>query len=167
MKPSELNLDIDAARTDLLDFDIRGAAELSLSQPLVQIYVQRMLVGVLVEEVGLGGLLGVEALPDELDELVHHGAGGSGDVTGEVLARGERGEHALTDGGDHDVGVGVGGGLSVCKVGGEGGEVGGVRAGNSLRPAVVADLIAWMATAPGQPVLNEVIMPPLREGGWP
>lgn len=69
MKPSELNLDIDAARTDLLDFDIRGAAELSLSQPLVQIYVQRMLVGVLVEEVGLGGLLGVEALPDELDEL--------------------------------------------------------------------------------------------------
>lgn len=121
---------MDAARTDLLDFDIRGAAELSLSQPLVQIYVQCMLVGVLVEDVGLGGLLGVEALPDELDELVHHGAGGSGDVTGEVLARGERGEHALTNGGDHDVGVGVGGGLSVCKVGGE---VGGVRAGKQGR----------------------------------
>jgi NAD(P)-dependent dehydrogenase (short-subunit alcohol dehydrogenase family) len=33
----------------------------------------------------------------------------------------------------------------------------------SLDPAVVADLIAWMATAPGQPVLNEVTMTPLRE----
>ena len=38
---------------------------------------------------------------------------------------------------------------------------------DSLDPAVVADLIAWMATAPGQPVLNEVTMTPLREGGWP
>jgi NAD(P)-dependent dehydrogenase (short-subunit alcohol dehydrogenase family) len=37
----------------------------------------------------------------------------------------------------------------------------------SLDPAVVADLIAWMATAPGQPVLNEVTMTPLLEGGWP
>ena len=37
----------------------------------------------------------------------------------------------------------------------------------SLNPAVVADLIAWMATAPGEPVLNEVTMTPLREGGWP
>jgi NAD(P)-dependent dehydrogenase (short-subunit alcohol dehydrogenase family) len=37
----------------------------------------------------------------------------------------------------------------------------------SLDPAVVADLIAWMATAPGQPVLNEVTMTPLMEGGWP
>lgn len=38
---------------------------------------------------------------------------------------------------------------------------------DSLDPSVVADLIAWMATAPGQPVLNEVTMTPLREGGWP
>jgi len=38
---------------------------------------------------------------------------------------------------------------------------------DSLDPAVVADLIAWMATAPGQPVLNEVTMTPLRESGWP
>ena len=38
---------------------------------------------------------------------------------------------------------------------------------DSLNPAVVADLIAWMATAPGEPVLNEVTMTPLREGGWP
>lgn len=38
---------------------------------------------------------------------------------------------------------------------------------DSLDPAVVADLIAWMATAPGEPVLNEVTMTPLREGGWP
>ncbi len=37
----------------------------------------------------------------------------------------------------------------------------------SLDPFVVADLIAWMATAPGQPVLNEVTMTPLHEGGWP
>ena len=37
----------------------------------------------------------------------------------------------------------------------------------SLEPAVVADLIAWMATAPGQPVLAEVTMVPLLEGGWP
>jgi NAD(P)-dependent dehydrogenase (short-subunit alcohol dehydrogenase family) len=37
----------------------------------------------------------------------------------------------------------------------------------SLDPAVVADLIAWMATAPGRPVLNEVTMTPLLEGGWP
>ena len=37
----------------------------------------------------------------------------------------------------------------------------------SLDPAVVADLIAWMATAPGQPVLNEVTVTPLHESGWP
>jgi len=37
----------------------------------------------------------------------------------------------------------------------------------SLDPAVVADLIAWMATATGQPVLNEVTVTPLLEGGWP
>jgi NAD(P)-dependent dehydrogenase (short-subunit alcohol dehydrogenase family) len=38
---------------------------------------------------------------------------------------------------------------------------------DALDPTVVADLIAWMATSPGQPVLNEVTMTPLREGGWP
>lgn len=38
---------------------------------------------------------------------------------------------------------------------------------DALDPSVVADLIAWMATSPGQPVLNEVTMTPLREGGWP
>ena len=38
---------------------------------------------------------------------------------------------------------------------------------DSLDPAIVADLIGWMATAPGQPMLNEVTMTPLREGGWP
>ena len=37
----------------------------------------------------------------------------------------------------------------------------------SLDPAVVADLITWMATSPGQPVLNEVTITPLHEGGWP
>lgn len=37
----------------------------------------------------------------------------------------------------------------------------------SLDPAVVADLIAWMAISPGKPVLNEVTITPLREGGWP
>ncbi len=37
----------------------------------------------------------------------------------------------------------------------------------ALDPAVVADLIAWMATAPGRPVLNEVTVTPLLEGGWP
>lgn len=37
----------------------------------------------------------------------------------------------------------------------------------SLDPAVVADLIAWMATSPGRPVLNEVTITPMHEGGWP
>lgn len=37
----------------------------------------------------------------------------------------------------------------------------------ALDPAVVADLIAWMATAPGRPLLNEVTVTPLLEGGWP
>lgn len=37
----------------------------------------------------------------------------------------------------------------------------------ALDPAVVADLIAWMATSPGRPVLNEVTVTPLREAGWP
>lgn len=38
---------------------------------------------------------------------------------------------------------------------------------HSLDPVVVADLITWMATAPGQPVLNEVTITPLHEAGWP
>lgn len=38
---------------------------------------------------------------------------------------------------------------------------------DALDPAVVADLIHWMATSPGQPVLNEVTVTPLREAGWP
>ncbi len=38
---------------------------------------------------------------------------------------------------------------------------------DALDPSVVADLIAWMATSPGQPVLNEVTVTPLHEGGWP
>ena len=37
----------------------------------------------------------------------------------------------------------------------------------SLDPATVADLVAWMATVPGQPVLNEVTVTPLHEQGWP
>jgi NAD(P)-dependent dehydrogenase (short-subunit alcohol dehydrogenase family) len=37
----------------------------------------------------------------------------------------------------------------------------------SLDPHVVADLIAWMAASPGRPVLNEVTITPLLEGGWP
>lgn len=47
------------------------------------------------------------------------------------------------------------------------GQVPAVDERDSLDPAAVADLIGWMATAPGQPVLNEVTMTPLREGGWP
>lgn len=42
-----------------------------------------------------------------------------------------------------------------------------VDARQALDPSVVADLIVWMATAPGQPVLNEVTVTPLLEGGWP
>ena len=38
---------------------------------------------------------------------------------------------------------------------------------DALNPATVADLIVWMATTPGQPVLNEVTVTPLREQGWP
>ncbi len=37
----------------------------------------------------------------------------------------------------------------------------------SLDPEVVADLIAWMATSPGRPVLNEATITPLLEQGWP
>ncbi|WP_353952202.1 SDR family oxidoreductase [Knoellia sp. S7-12] len=37
----------------------------------------------------------------------------------------------------------------------------------SLDPGVVADLVAWMATSPGRPVLNEVTVTPLLEQGWP
>lgn len=37
----------------------------------------------------------------------------------------------------------------------------------SLDPAVVADLVCWMASAPGRPVLNEVTITPVMEGGWP
>jgi NAD(P)-dependent dehydrogenase (short-subunit alcohol dehydrogenase family) len=37
----------------------------------------------------------------------------------------------------------------------------------SLNPDVVADLIAWMATSPGRPVLNEATITPLLEQGWP
>ena len=37
----------------------------------------------------------------------------------------------------------------------------------SLDPGTVADLITWMATTPGQPVLNEVTVTPLNEHGWP
>ena len=47
------------------------------------------------------------------------------------------------------------------------GEVQPVDDREALDPATVADLIAWMATAPGQPLLNEVTMTPLLEGGWP
>lgn len=38
---------------------------------------------------------------------------------------------------------------------------------DALDPATVADLIVWMATTPGQPLLNEVTITPLREHGWP
>lgn len=37
----------------------------------------------------------------------------------------------------------------------------------SLDPRTVADLVGWMATTPGAPVLNEVTVTPLLEGGWP
>ncbi len=37
----------------------------------------------------------------------------------------------------------------------------------ALSPTVVADLIAWMAPSPGEPVLNEDTITPLQEGGWP
>ena len=38
---------------------------------------------------------------------------------------------------------------------------------DSLDPGTVADLVSWMATTPGAPVLNEVTMTPLLEKGWP
>lgn len=37
----------------------------------------------------------------------------------------------------------------------------------SLDPATVADLIVWLATSPGRPVLNEATITPLHEQGWP
>lgn len=37
----------------------------------------------------------------------------------------------------------------------------------ALPPAMVADLIVWIATAPPELVLNEAIVSPLDEQGWP
>jgi NADP-dependent 3-hydroxy acid dehydrogenase YdfG len=37
----------------------------------------------------------------------------------------------------------------------------------ALPPKMVADLIAWIATAPPELVLNEAIVSPLEEQGWP
>jgi NAD(P)-dependent dehydrogenase (short-subunit alcohol dehydrogenase family) len=37
----------------------------------------------------------------------------------------------------------------------------------ALPPAEVASLIVWMAAAPAELVLNEVIISPLQEEGWP
>lgn len=37
----------------------------------------------------------------------------------------------------------------------------------SLPPAEVASLIVWIAAAPGELVLNEVVVSPLEEQGWP
>ncbi|MFQ6171712.1 SDR family oxidoreductase [Oryzobacter sp. R7] len=42
-----------------------------------------------------------------------------------------------------------------------------VSSRDSLDPAAVADLVGWMATTPGAPVLNEVTITPLMEHGWP
>lgn len=39
--------------------------------------------------------------------------------------------------------------------------------GESLDPGVVADLVTWMATSPGRPVLNEVTITRPLEQGWP
>lgn len=38
---------------------------------------------------------------------------------------------------------------------------------DALPPSQVADLIAWIAAAPPQLVLNEVTVTPLLEQGWP
>ncbi|UBV44476.1 SDR family oxidoreductase (plasmid) [Deinococcus taeanensis] len=38
---------------------------------------------------------------------------------------------------------------------------------NALPPQRVADLLVWMCAAPGELVLNEVIVTPLNEAGWP
>jgi NADP-dependent 3-hydroxy acid dehydrogenase YdfG len=37
----------------------------------------------------------------------------------------------------------------------------------ALPPAEVASLIVWIAAAPAELVLNEVIISPLEEEGWP
>lgn len=46
-------------------------------------------------------------------------------------------------------------------------EAAGVDERDALPPDTVADLIVWMASNPGRPVLNEVTITPLREAGWP
>lgn len=38
---------------------------------------------------------------------------------------------------------------------------------DALPAETVADLVAWLATAPGRPVLNEATITPLLERGWP
>ncbi len=37
----------------------------------------------------------------------------------------------------------------------------------ALPPAEVASLITWIATAPAELVLNEAIISPVKEEGWP
>lgn len=37
----------------------------------------------------------------------------------------------------------------------------------ALPPNDVASLIIWIAAAPAELVLNEVVVSPLEEGGWP
>ena len=37
----------------------------------------------------------------------------------------------------------------------------------ALLPAEVASLIVWIAASPAELVLNEVIITPLEEQGWP
>ena len=38
---------------------------------------------------------------------------------------------------------------------------------NTLPPQRVADLLVWMCAAPAEVVLNEVVVTPLNEAGWP
>jgi NAD(P)-dependent dehydrogenase (short-subunit alcohol dehydrogenase family) len=37
----------------------------------------------------------------------------------------------------------------------------------ALPPSAVADLIVWIASAPPELILNEAVVSPLEEGGWP
>jgi NAD(P)-dependent dehydrogenase (short-subunit alcohol dehydrogenase family) len=47
------------------------------------------------------------------------------------------------------------------------GEASAAQSAEALPPEEVAELIAWMAAAPSELVLNEVVVTPLLERGWP
>jgi hypothetical protein len=70
MESRENDLDIDPASADSLDLDVRDATELTVAQPVVEVVVQVVLVGIIFEQVVFRGLLGVHTTRDKPDQLI-------------------------------------------------------------------------------------------------